>query len=601
MNIMNTIKYKANYGDFITDFEIILVKFVGFESSVQQKFVGLYEKRYQRWISKAHGKTLLEASLNKFLSQIGICFSFRQAKIERVYIKTSKNKASESHLLDNVDKLENDMRISLELENYFVDSIESLPNELTFQHLERLHKPTFNSSISSPVGRALLTIASKLYLKYSMCGILCRAPSIEEFPSFTLLQPKTLSTTICLKSKYEEFHFTGYYVPPGIKASIDLLEGNSSGWEVRIGAHTDQLANVNLKRWPCISSNFRLRKKLSITTAFGGLIYLQSPKGNSSIKVKLDSVVEAPFYDLTKPETISNWSQNQQSSSPWAELSGKHVSFCVPSNCIRKLRDPSEVLDIWDKIIESNHELRGTNVNNTWRERVVVDIQPSGGLIHAGYPIVLFYSYSSVLFNKSKIKSSCWSLAHEFGHNFQRACWVPDGTIEALANLFSYHTYQIVFDQKAWTKFLTEKHNESKLLDFALKGFPRDEWMNNCNLPLYLYMQLQKSFGWNSFRMLFREYEIIFNSKELFKSDIDKWNEFIVRFSNIVGLNVVPLFIFWGIQFSEKINSSLSDLTPWLPNDEITRFLPDRVKFCRAQFNFMLYGNESLYSTFQSD
>lgn len=226
------------------------------------------------------------------------------------------------------------MKTSLKLENYFIDVIESFPNEFTFEYLEKLQKilykfitlnfrPTFNSSISSPIGRALLTIASKLYLKYSICGIVCRAPIIEEFPSFTILKPNTVSTTISLKSKYEEFHFTGYYIPPGIKASLTLLEGNSSGWEVRIGAHTDQLANVSLKRWPCISSNFKLKKSLNITTAFGGLIYLQSPKGSSTIKLKLDSVVEAPYFDLKKTETIGAWSQNQQSSSPWAELSGK--------------------------------------------------------------------------------------------------------------------------------------------------------------------------------------------------------------------------------------------------------------------------------------
>lgn len=276
--------------------------------------------------------------MNKFITQLGICFSFKQAQIDQFYIKTSRNKALESHLVCSIDKLENNMKNSLELEDYFIDSIESLPNELSFDYLERLHKvlykfitlnfkPAFSSSISSPIGRSLLTIASKLYLKYSMSGIVCRAPSIEEFPSFTLLRPKTLSATLSLKSKYEEFHFTGYYVPPGIKASINLLEGNSSGWEVRIGAHTDQLFNVNLKRWPCISSNFRLRKKLYITTAFGGLIYLQSPKGTSSIKVELESVVEAPFYDLIKPDTIKNWPENQQSSSPWAELSGKVFFF----------------------------------------------------------------------------------------------------------------------------------------------------------------------------------------------------------------------------------------------------------------------------------
>ena len=39
----------------------------------------------------------------------------------------------------------------------------------------------------------------------------------------------------------------------------------------------------------------------------------------------------------------------------------------------------------------ANHELRGTDPFNTWRERIVIDVQPRGGSFHSGYPIVLSY------------------------------------------------------------------------------------------------------------------------------------------------------------------------------------------------------------------
>ena len=39
----------------------------------------------------------------------------------------------------------------------------------------------------------------------------------------------------------------------------------------------------------------------------------------------------------------------------------------------------------------ANHELRGTDPFNTWRERIVMDIQPCGGFYHSGYPIILSY------------------------------------------------------------------------------------------------------------------------------------------------------------------------------------------------------------------
>jgi hypothetical protein len=73
----------------------------------------------------------------------------------------------------------------------------------------------------------------------------------------------------------------------------------------------------------------------------------------------------------------------------------QHITFTVPSESIRNLEDPSEALKIWDQFVIANHELRGTDPFNTWRERVVIDIQPFGGMVHAGYPITL----SMVLYN----------------------------------------------------------------------------------------------------------------------------------------------------------------------------------------------------------
>jgi hypothetical protein len=50
---------------------------------------------------------------------------------------------------------------------------------------------------------------------------------------------------------------------------------------------------------------------------------LDSPKGNSTIRIKLENVIEAPFIDITKPETISNWPNSAKASGLWAELCGR--------------------------------------------------------------------------------------------------------------------------------------------------------------------------------------------------------------------------------------------------------------------------------------
>lgn len=139
---------------------------------------------------------------------------------------------------------------------------------------------------------------------------------------------------IYIKSKYDEFHCTGCYLAAGGCAQITVIEGNPSGWEIRVGAHTDDLTQMDeLKRWPQLSVAMKLKKTMSLTSAFGGLIYLNSPKGTSSIRIKLESVLEAPYYDLNRPETAETWALNRKAPGLWAEISGK---VSKPNNCHKK-------------------------------------------------------------------------------------------------------------------------------------------------------------------------------------------------------------------------------------------------------------------------
>ena len=62
-----------------------------------------------------------------------------------------------------------------------------------------------------------------------------------------------------------------------------------------------------------------------MSSAFGGLIYLASPKGSSFIKLRLDNVLKAPYFDLSKPSTMTNWDNDAKSPGLWAEISGRVI------------------------------------------------------------------------------------------------------------------------------------------------------------------------------------------------------------------------------------------------------------------------------------
>ncbi len=67
-----------------------------------------------------------------------------------------------------------------------------------------------------------------------------------------------------------------------------------------------------------------------------------------------------------------------------AEICGEHIIITTPSNCIKNLDNPVELIKFWDRVVESHHHLRGTDPKSQRRERVVNDIQPSAGYMHSG-------------------------------------------------------------------------------------------------------------------------------------------------------------------------------------------------------------------------
>jgi hypothetical protein len=208
------------------------------------------------------------------------------------------------------------------------------------------------------------------------------------------------------------------------------------------------------------------------------------------------------------------------------------------------------------------------------------------------------------LFNAKSILANGWSLLHELGHNMQRLAWTPAGAEELTPNIFALHALDYVFQENKWLeKFTSEIRIEKLLKDYA---FTFDEWSRDPRLGFFIYLQLIGSFGWNAFKTLFREYESQANgssnesssstSQQTLKDDASRWSYFIIKFSQIVGLNVSPLFLFWSIPFSSKVlNESLNNLPAWLPDDKIIKFSSQRVKLVQANYENLLVGNENLY------
>ncbi|CAF3768377.1 unnamed protein product [Rotaria sp. Silwood1] len=440
-----------------------------------------------------------------------------------------------------------------------------------------------------------------------LCGILCglpgiTAPGVKNFPGDFDQSPRIETDVIChMESNVKEWYCTGYYVAAGITIQIDLVEQEgATGWSAHIGCHSDNLGSCSeLRRWPCISMCKPLIGiSVRMSSAFGGLLFLQSPDGESnSITVCLHHVVLTPTYDLTDPDRETAWQDRHQYDGLWADIAGKHIVFNLPSKSIRDLDSTQldQALQFWDTVVLAHHELRGTTPKK--RERIVCDEQPSVGYMRknipfenfscsivsttvsdSGYPIVTHLDVSDpngngfLLNGPALERNGSWGLFHELGHNMQRDWWTFAGTIEVTVNIFTLHAMHTVCHLRPWLHSWLQ--NEITIAKkYIENGSKFNEWKESPGIALFVYAQLAREYGWDNFKAVFHQYE---QTQPDLHNDQEKMDRWIETFSRQVGYNLIPLFKFWGFPVSQSTIDALRNLEIAMIVDEFIEMAPER-------------------------
>jgi hypothetical protein len=204
-------------------------------------------------------------------------------------------------------------------------------------------------------------------------------------------------------------------------------------------------------------------------------------------------------------------------------------------------------------------------------------MQPSAGYMHSGYPIVTHLDCckpdnKECIFNFEKLKRfGNWGLFHELGHNMQRDEWTFDGSVEVTVNIFSMHAFEFVVEKpilrQRWplgqVQELRRHFKDGKIPTYK-------EWSNNPGFALMVFLQLIKHFDWASMRKFMSDYEQdIKEKRNLPKTNQDKIDQFVIRYSKIVGKNIRPQFEMHGLPVSPSVDEQIgSDLEPWCPVEE---------------------------------
>jgi hypothetical protein len=420
----------------------------------------------------------------------------------------------------------------------------------------------------------LLTTYTVEKLKRAKPEQLRAHPAALEYPGIVPGDALVENRELTIDTAVPGWHSTGLYAAPGALIKVTFPEDSiGKKFGVRIGCHTDNLWHQEKwSRVPEITVSAKIdARETSIANAFGGLVYIEVPDKTRGFNLQctIQGAVGAPFFVLGKTTPVE-WLKQRSKPGPWAELECGRVILTIPSEHVRQLEDPTQVAKLWDNVVRLEDELAGTAHLRKRPERIVADVQISAGYMHSGYPIMTHLDVAGHVTNLAKLQAGSWGHFHELGHNHQSGDWTFEGTGEVTCNIFSLYVMEKLCEKPPGQGHgAMEPAKVSRRLTQHLQGDSAqkwERWKGDPFLALTMYHQLRMGFGWEAYSKVFAEYRDL-PKAERPKTDQDKRDQWMVRFSRAVGRNLGPFFEAWGVPVTEGALEQIKDLPAWMPED----------------------------------
>jgi hypothetical protein len=117
---------------------------------------------------------------------------------------------------------------------------------------------------------------------------------------------------------------------------------------------------------------------------------------------------------------------------------------------------------------------------------------------------------------------------------------------------------------------MSEAKRRENMQKFFSSSRDHEEWKKEPFLALIIYYQLAEGFGWEPFTKVFAEYRKLPTNQKP-KTDGEKHDQFMVRFSRAVGRNLGPLYQAWNLPVSKEALASIANLPAWLPEKDFPK------------------------------
>ena len=428
----------------------------------------------------------------------------------------------------------------------------------------------------------------------------------EVFPGDIAENSQLVTRTIEIDGTYNEspgYHInndetvlrpTGTYAGPGqlvtLKVPNDILD---KGWLVQIGIHGGNLACWGeTRRFNRIANTFPLDKEtVQIANPFGGGLYIIVPSGSDVgvIDITIENAINMPtFSTLDLKGLNADLAQFQSdlrtSQVPWFEIVSEKFNLTYPLEYSASYENPLEMLNLMERSLDEIMMMAGRPAKRVRAEWLVVDAQITacGTAMAASYPTYGDYDGTPSL--KNKTVDGLWfspfqnnqTYWHEMGHLHNLptlGCQEQESNVHLLKAVIDNNIFNLLIDkalQNSGFQPLTR-------LDAAFDLMFTDDWQESkrvCgeNDPLFgnqmryqtkswaRIIELADLYGWDAVGKSHNAFYEKNIRNEYIKDYEISDDEFVYRSSFAVGVNLAPLFDFWGIPVDQNVKNGLKVL-----------------------------------------
>ncbi len=392
---------------------------------------------------------------------------------------------------------------------------------------------------------------------------------------------------------------TGYYAAAGELVTFQFpANAINSGLKARIGAHFVNLATTqtSFKRFPRMGVELDIdNTSISVVNPFGGAIYIILPDGTNlgALSFQIDGAVKMPYY-CTKPgfETaLSDYQQDLNNNyTVWTDWESADFMITFPSATALLESDPTAALDLWDQSMNAYNLITGRPVDRFRSEYLLIERQNHNAFtVPASYPMSLESGNFSepntvqpplnILDEETFMEDyGVTTIFHEWGHlhNMPTLSNEVETNVELPSAVVFNEVFGVDFNEALQLSTNSGLDRNSAALDWILTppfrlahrihldtfNYPEENSPYANQLPYQArgyakYVDIGAIFSWDTLGLINGH----FYNEGLMDPNFDPYqiedDEYIEVASQELGVNMAPLFEFWGILPSDDLVASL--------------------------------------------